>query len=152
MILCQQHLTFPRRIKMLEINNAIVQKLFNEAVVNPDKCQSMEMPITSADDGKNELKVLLPGANVAIYRNQNSKENILCACFNAVVVIYDEDGNETERHPLNPGLGFFGCVVPAGAWHSFDVLDPSVIYVERGDSNCEILDDTYYTFQQKESE
>ena len=29
---------------------------------------------------------------------------------------------------LDPSLGNFGCVVPAGAWHTVEVLEPSVIF------------------------
>lgn len=43
-------------------------------------------------------------------------------------VIYDAEGNETERIHLDPSTGNFGCVVPAGAWHTVEVLEPSVIY------------------------
>lgn len=34
---------------------------------------------------------------------------------------------EKERYMLDPSLGNFGCVVPAGAWHTVEVLEPSVI-------------------------
>ena len=40
----------------------------------------------------------------------------------------DDNGNETERIHLNPSLGNFGCVVPADAWHTVEVLEPSVIF------------------------
>ena len=43
-------------------------------------------------------------------------------------VIYDVAGNESERIHLDPSVGNFGCVVPAGAWHTVEVLEPSVIY------------------------
>ena len=29
---------------------------------------------------------------------------------------------------LDPSVGNLGCVVPAGAWHTVEVLEPSVIY------------------------
>ena len=35
---------------------------------------------------------------------------------------------EKERIVLDPAVGNFGCVVPAGAWHTVEVLEPSVIY------------------------
>lgn len=35
---------------------------------------------------------------------------------------------ENERITLDPSTGAFGCVVPAGAWHTVEVLEPSVIY------------------------
>lgn len=35
---------------------------------------------------------------------------------------------EVERIHLCPGEGRFGCQVPAGAWHTVEVLEPSVIF------------------------
>lgn len=35
---------------------------------------------------------------------------------------------EASRYLLDPSVGNFGCVVPAGAWHTVEVLEPSVIY------------------------
>jgi len=35
---------------------------------------------------------------------------------------------EAERVVLDPSAGSFGCVVPAGVWHTVEVLEPSVIY------------------------
>ena len=35
---------------------------------------------------------------------------------------------EKERIMLDPSVGNFGCVVPAGAWHTVEVLEPCVIF------------------------
>ena len=35
---------------------------------------------------------------------------------------------ESARFILDPSIGNFGCVVPAGVWHTVEVLEPSVIY------------------------
>lgn len=36
--------------------------------------------------------------------------------------------HETARIVLDPYSGNYGCVVPAGVWHTVEVLEPSVIY------------------------
>ena len=36
--------------------------------------------------------------------------------------------HETTRIVLNPSSGNYGCVIPAGVWHTVEVLEPSVIY------------------------
>ena len=113
---------------MIEINKELIQKLFNEAVVNPRKRQNFDLRTSTNDGGQRMLNALMPGTEVAIHRHPNSNENVLCLCGKLVEVLYDENGNETERYQLCPDLGFFGCVVPAGAWHTVEVLEPSVIY------------------------
>ena len=46
---------------------------------------------------------------------------------------------------LDPSLGNFGCVVPAGAWHTVEVLEPSVIFEAKdgkyGEDGSETLAD-----------
>ena len=34
---------------------------------------------------------------------------------------------ESSRYMLDSSIGNFGCVVPKGAWHTIEVLEPSVI-------------------------
>ncbi len=36
--------------------------------------------------------------------------------------------HETARIVQDPSSGNYGCVVPAGTWHTVEVLEPSVIY------------------------
>lgn len=39
--------------------------------------------------------------------------------------------NQRSSHSsivLDPSSGNYGCVVPAGTWHTVEVLEPSVIY------------------------
>ena len=44
---------------------------------------------------------------------------------------------------LDPSVGNFGCVVPAGAWHTVEVLEPSVIFEAKdgkyGEDGSEVL-------------
>ena len=91
------------------------------------------------------LNALLPGTSVPIHRHPNSTENVLLLHGKLVEVLYEEglpgDGiepkrdmaigrrlHETARIVLDPSSGNYGCVVPAGTWHTVEVLDPSVIY------------------------
>jgi hypothetical protein len=46
-------------------------------------------------------------------------------------VIYEEVDNnfrEVARHLLCPVEGCHGMQVPAGAWHTIEVLEPSIIF------------------------
>ena len=40
---------------------------------------------------------------------------------------YDGEGRETERLLMDPEAGSYGCVVPAGSWHTIVALEPTVI-------------------------
>ena len=94
------------------------------------------------------LNALMPGTVVHIHRHPMSNETVICLSGKLVEIIYEEEEiandfpmgmdaqdvtsgkrfKESARYMLDPSLGNFGCVVPAGAWHTVEVLEPSVIF------------------------
>ena len=94
------------------------------------------------------LNALMPGTVVPIHRHPMSNESVICLSGKLVAIIYEEDDiandfpmdmvapdvpsgkrfKESARYILDPSLGNFGSVVPAGAWHTVEVLEPSVIF------------------------
>ena len=112
----------------MEFDKVFLEKLFEQAIVNPRLRQNLDLRTSSADTSQRMLNALLPGTVVPIHRHPMSTENVLILCGKLVEVLYDADGNETERILLDPSFGCYGCVVPQGVWHSVEVLEPSVIY------------------------
>ena len=113
---------------MIKIDEKLINDLFDKAVVSYRKRMNYDLRTSPNDGSQRMLNALLPGSIVPIHRHPNSNENVLLLCGKLVEVIYDADGNETERIHLDPSVGNFGCVVPADSWHTVEVLEPSVIY------------------------
>ncbi len=74
------------------------------------------------------LNALMPRTKVPIHRHPNSNENVLLLYGKLDEVFFDENVIEIERIHLDPTVGSFGCVVPAGMWHTVEALEPSVIF------------------------
>ena len=129
----------------MEINKDFLGKLFELAVENPRLRQNFDLRTSSADNSQRMLNALLPGTVVPVHRHPHSNENVILLCGKLVEVFCDDDGNETERIPLDPVVGNYGCVVPPGVWHTVEVLEPSVIYEAKdgryGEDGSETLDD-----------
>lgn len=98
------------------------------------------------------LNVLLPGTVVPIHRHPNSNENVLLLCGKLVEVIYNEKGKEKEHIHLDPTIGNYGCVIPPSAWHTVEVLEPSVIYEAKDGKYGEDGSETLNAFKAKEAE
>ena len=113
---------------MIQIDKKLISELFDKAVVSDRKRMNYDLRTSADDNSQRMLNALLPGTEVPIHRHPNSNENVILLCGKLVEVLYDSEGNEIERYHLNPSTGNFGCVVPAGAWHTVEVLEPSVIY------------------------
>ena len=129
---------------MIEINKKLISELFDKAVVNPRLRQNFDLR-NPDDNGQRILNALMPGTVVPIHRHPNSNESVIILCGKLIEITYDDNGNETERIHLDPSLGNFGCVVPAGAWHTVEVLEPSVIFEAKdgkyGEDGSETLAD-----------
>lgn len=130
---------------MIQIDKKLINDLFDKAVVSERKRMNYDLRTSANDGSQRMLNALLPGSIVPIHRHPNSNENVLLLCGKLVEIIYDVEGNETERIHLDPSVGNFGCVVPAGAWHTVEVLDPSVIYEAKdgkyGEDGSETFDE-----------
>ena len=133
---------------MIKMNKQLLCDLYDKAVVNPRLRQNMDLRNSGEDNSQRMLNALMPGTVVPIHRHPMSNETVICLSGKLVEVIYEEDDitkdfpmgmdaqdvpsgrrfKESARYMLDPSVGNFGCMVPAGAWHTVEVLEPSVIF------------------------
>lgn len=140
----------------MEINKELLDSLFEQAKENPRLRQNLDLRTSSADTSQRMLNALLPGAAVPIHRHGDTAETVICLCGKLDEVIYEEVDpllssgggvaaafgrgmdaqdvtagkrfREVRRISLCPSLGRYGCQVPKGAWHTVEVMEPSVIF------------------------
>ena len=133
---------------MIQIDQQLIRELFDKAVVNPRLRQHMDVRNSEDDNSQRLFYALMPGTEVPIHRHPMSNETVICLAGRLVEVLYEEENSaadfpmgmdaqdvpsgrrfkESARYVLNPSLGHFGCVVPAGVWHTVEVYEPSVIF------------------------
>ncbi|MDD6124841.1 MAG: WbuC family cupin fold metalloprotein [Paraprevotella sp.] len=122
---------------MLLIDQKLTEELTKQARWDPRLRMHCDLRTSPEDGGQRMLNVLLPGTKVPIHRHPNSNENVLCLSGKLVEVLYEEDScnraeglllKECARILLDPSAGSYGCVVPAGVWHTVEVNEPAVIY------------------------
>lgn len=122
---------------MLLIDQKLTDELTEQAHRDPRLRMHCDLRTSPDDGGQRMLNVLLPGTKVPIHRHPNSNENVLCLSGKLVEVLYEENSSnraeglllkESARIELDPSAGSYGCVVPAGVWHTVEVNEPAVIY------------------------
>ena len=127
------------------IDNILIDRLFAQAKDSPRMRQNYDMRTSCDDRSQRMLNALLPGTEVAIHRHPHSAESVICLCGHLDEIIFDENGTEIERICLCPAEGRHGCQIPAGAWHTVEVHEPSVIFEAKdgafGSDGSETLDD-----------
>ena len=150
---------------MIQIDKNLIRELYDKAVVSERKRMNYDLRTSPDDGGQRMLNALMPGTVVPIHRHPMSNETVICLSGKLVEVIYEEDDiakdfpmgmdaqdvpsgkrfKESARYMLDPSVGNFGCVVPAGAWHTVEVFEPSVIFEAKdgkyGEDGSETLAD-----------
>ena len=141
----------------MEINKELLDQLFKQAKVNPRLRQNLDLRTSPSDTSQRMLNALLPGTVVPIHRHEVTAETVICLCGKLDEVIYEEISpllsplkgkdaacfekgmdaqdvtigsrfREIERIHLCPAQAQYGCQVPKGAWHTVEVIEPSVIF------------------------
>ena len=136
----------------MEINKQLLEALFAEAKENPRLRQNFDLRTSPADTSQRMLNALLPGTVVPIHRHEDTTETVICLCGKLDEVIYEEvvsyengveeltqgmdaqdvarkvEYREVQRIHLNPTETKYGCQIPKGAWHTVEVIEPSVIF------------------------
>ena len=138
---------------MIEFNNDFLAQLFQQAEGNERLRQNFDLRTSSTDTSQRMLNALLPGTVVPIHRHEDTTETVVCLCGKMDEVIYEEvvtygkeapdtmpmgmdaqdvtrkvEYREVQRIRLCPAEGKYGCQVPKGAWHTVEVIEPSVIF------------------------
>lgn len=138
---------------IMEFNKDFLGKLFEQATMNPRLRQSFDLRTSSADNSQRMLNALLPGTVVPIHRHEDTTETVVCLCGKLDEVIYEEvvtyensssntipmgmdsrdvvrkvEYREVQRIHLCPAEAKYGCQLPKGAWHTVEVIEPSVIF------------------------
>lgn len=137
----------------MEINKELLDKFFEQAKENPRLRQNFDLRMSSADTSQRMLIAMLPGTVVPIHRHEDTTETVVCLCGKLDEVIYEEvvsyskdlseeflqgidaqdvvrkvEYREVQRIHLCPAEAKYGCQIPKGAWHTVEVIEPSVIF------------------------
>ena len=112
-------------------DNTFLDALLASAAESPRLRMNHDLRNSAADTSQRMLNALLPGTVVPVHRHEDTAETVVCLRGRLWEVIYEEIDNkfrEVSRHLLCPAEGCHGMQVPAGAWHTIEVLEPSVIF------------------------
>ena len=120
----------------MDFDKDFLGRLFEQAIESPRLRQSFDLRTSSSDSSQRILNALYPGTVVPIHRHLNTSETVVCLFGKIDEVIYEEsDSNkevpslrEVQRIRLCPTEARYGCQVPMGAWHTVEVIEPSVLF------------------------
>lgn len=141
----------------MKMDKAFLDGLLIQAQANPRLRQHYDLRTSPADTSQRLLNALMPGTVAPIHRHEDTSETVICLCGKLDEVIYEEVDallspltaeeaaafdrgmdaqevtqekrfREVQRIRLCPAEGQYGYQIPQGAWHTIEVLEPSVIF------------------------
>ena len=129
------------------IDNTLLDSLLEQAKSSPRLRQNFDLRTSTEDTSQRMLNALQPDTVVPIHRHTDTSETVVCLCGRLEEIIYEEvveyvreetsrteevlrkqTFKEVSRQLLCPAEGLYGVQVPAGAWHTIRVIEPSVIF------------------------
>ena len=117
-----------------------INKLFAEAAESPRLRQNHDLRNSADDTSQRMLNALMPDTIVPIHQHTDTAETVICLCGKLEEILYEreevanENGTtdvtftEAARYMLSPEQGAYGMQIPAGVWHTVNVIEPSIIF------------------------
>lgn len=76
------------------------------------------------------FNALEPGTELPVHRHIHTSETYIIIRGRMNVFFYNDDKQPTEQRELNPQKGCYGIQIPAGQWHTLEVLESGTIIFE----------------------
>jgi len=120
------------------INQAILDKLTEEAKASPRLRMNLDLRNGEDDQSQRMLNAIEPGSPLPIHRHQKTSETVVCLRGRLVWEFYDElERICTERIELSPNGQVVALNVPAGQWHTVKALESGSVILEMKDGAYE---------------
>ncbi|MCR4591774.1 MAG: WbuC family cupin fold metalloprotein [Bacteroidaceae bacterium] len=114
-------------------NQELLDKLTEQARENPRLRQSYDLRTTAEDNSQRMLNAMEPGTIMPIHRHASTSETMVMVRGKLIERFYDDQGNITEEHVMEPGGEYAIVQIPAGQWHSLEVLEAGTVIFEAKD-------------------
>ena len=129
----------------MKINNELLDQV--SAAAKSSERLRMNHNFHDSMDSKAQrlLNALEPGTILPIHRHPHTAETYLLLRGKIRVMFYDDVKNETSSFDLDPLNGEYGVHIPAGQWHTLEVLESDSVIFEVKDgpytplSNSDLL-------------
>ena len=114
--------------------NLIDKERLDQVTAQAKASERLRMNFNYHDDleapAQRLLNALEPGTNLPIHRHPHTAETYLLLRGKIEVIYYNDQKEETARTLLDPLAGKYGIHIPAGQWHTLEVLESGSVLFE----------------------
>lgn len=115
---------------MTLIDESLLDNISEQAQSNPRLRMNYNLHQNLDDEVQRLLNALEPGTQLPIHRHPDTDETYILLRGKIRTLFYDNSGNLTKTIDLSPNEGAYGINIPAGQWHTLEVLEKGSIIFE----------------------
>jgi len=115
---------------MLYLNEELLNDLTTKALENQRLRINYNLHESLEDPVQRLLNAMEPGTVLPVHRHIDTAETYLVLRGALKVMVYNSDGELLSEQELNPTKGLYGAHVPAGQWHTVEVLEKGTVIFE----------------------
>ena len=117
---------------ILLINRRLLDETSEKAADNVRLRMNYNIHNRLEDPVNRMLNAMEPGTYLRPHRHWTppKTESYIVLRGELDVLIFDDEGNATQKITLNPETGNYGIDIPAGIWHSMIVKQPGTVIYE----------------------
>ena len=122
------------------INKDLLDEITRQAKESPRLRMNYNLHDNLDAKAQKLLNALEPGTILPIHRHPNNNETYLLLRGKLNVILYNDKKEVLETMHLDTANGNYGLDIPAGQWHSIEVLESGTVILE-------VKDGPYIPFQ-----
>lgn len=115
---------------MILIDNELLDSISLKAKDNVRLRMNFNLHQSLQEPVQRMLNALEPGTVLPVHRHQNTDETYLMLRGSLNLKLYDANRTLLDTIELNPAKGKYGVSVPAGQWHTLEILEENTVLFE----------------------
>lgn len=112
------------------IDNELLDKLSEQAKSNERLRKNYNLHRSLNDNVQRLLNALEPGTELPIHRHLHTDETYMLFRGSLNVFLYNDKKVLIQKTLLDPKIGKHGMSIPAGQWHTVEVLESGTVIFE----------------------
>lgn len=112
------------------IDNELLDKLTEQAATNERLRKNYNLHRSLNDNVQRLLNAMEPGTELPVHRHLHTDETYVVLKGSLNVLLYNEKKKLTQTILLDPKIGKYGVSIPAGQWHTVEILEKGTVIFE----------------------
>lgn len=112
------------------IDNTLLDQVTEQAKMSPRLRMNYNLHDSLDSKAQRLFNALEPGTELPVHRHLYTSETYIVVRGRMNVLFYNDDRQLTEEYELDPQRGAYGVQIPAGQWHTLEVLESGTVIFE----------------------